>query len=144
MAVSASVLQLFAMFCNKNVLIRQSSHLCVGFPMSLSMWCYNDIIALKSDGSLDRSLIVDQLSCFSLQPMLHNWCNNDHDMYYPVSGMAHYKRSIGNSSPCRSGIWFPLSLSKPSLTICLMPYYCKIISSFPSLILFSRLVYDNY
>ena len=31
-----------------------------------SSWC---------DGSSDRSFMVDSLSYFSFQPMLHNWCN---------------------------------------------------------------------
>ena len=37
-----------------------------------------------SDGSLDRSLVVDPLSYFSFQLVLHDWC-------YPVCGMMHIK-----------------------------------------------------
>ena len=33
--------------------------------------------------------MVDKLSHLLLQPVLHNWCNDD--MYYPVCGMVHIK-----------------------------------------------------
>ena len=49
---------------------------------SVRSWC---------DGSLDRSFIVDILSYFSFQPLLHDWCNKDRGMCYPVCGMAHKK-----------------------------------------------------
>ena len=63
---------------------------------------------------------VDPLSYFSIQPVLHDWCNESRGMCYPVCGMVHIKESlllIGKSSPCcDSG--FPFSLSEWSLTIC--------------------------
>ena len=37
-------------------------------------------------GRLDRSFIVDPLSYFSFQPMLHDLC-----MCYPLCGMIHIK-----------------------------------------------------
>ena len=43
------------------------------------------------DGSLDRSFIVDPLSFFLFQSVLHAWCNKDYDMCYPVCGMMHIK-----------------------------------------------------
>ena len=67
---------------------------------------------------------VDPLSYFSLQPVLHDWCNKDRGMCYPVYGMVHIKEPlllIGKSSLC-GGSGFPFSLSEWSLTICLMPY----------------------
>ena len=71
-----------------------------GFPRrnSVRSWC---------DGSSDRSFMLDLLSYFSFQPMLHNWC-------YPVSGMMHIKEPlllIGKSSQC-GGSWFSFSLSR--------------------------------
>ena len=30
-------------------------------------------------------------SYFSFQPVLHDWCNKDRGMYYPVCGMMHIK-----------------------------------------------------
>ena len=65
---------------------------------------------------------VDPLSYFSFQPVLHDWCNTG--MCYPVCGMVHIKEPlllIDKSSLC-GGSGFPFSLSKWSLTICLMPY----------------------
>ena len=65
----------------------------------------------------DRSSIlhgVDPLSYFSFQPVLHDWCNKGHGMYYLVCGMVHIKEPlllIGKSSPC-GGSGFPLSLSE--------------------------------
>ena len=51
---------------------------------------------------------------FSFQAVLHDWCNKDRGMYYPVCGMVHIKEPlllIGKSSPC-GGSGFPLSLSE--------------------------------
>ena len=72
--------------------------------------------------------MVDPLSYFSFQPVLHDWCNKGCGMSYPVCGMVLIKEPlllIGKSSPCgRSG--FPLSLSEWSFTICSTPYNRKI------------------
>ena len=62
--------------------------------------------------STDCSLIVDPLSCFLFQPMLHNWCNKDLGMYYPVCGMVHIKDNlllIRKSSLWRGSSRFPLA-----------------------------------
>ena len=67
---------------------------------------------------------VDPLSYFSFQPVLHDWCNKDCGMCYPVCGMVHTKEPlllIDKSSLC-GGSGFPFSLSVWSLTICLTPY----------------------
>ena len=57
--------------------------------------------------------MVDPLSYFSFQPVLHDWCNKDRGVCYHVCGMVHIKEPlllIGKSSLCGvSG--FPLSLS---------------------------------
>ena len=80
---------------------------------SVRSWC---------DGSSDRSFMVDPLSYFSFQPVLHNWCNKDRGMCYPVCGMVHIKKEplllIDKSSLC-GGSGFPFSLS---LTIYLTTY----------------------
>ena len=68
---------------------------------------------------------VDPLSYFSFQPVLHDWCNKDRGMCYPVCGMVHIKEPlllIDKSSLCGGGSGFPFSLSEWSLTICLTPY----------------------
>ena len=47
--------------------------------------------------------MVDPLSYFSFQPVLHDWFNKDSGMYYPVCEMMHIKNPlllIGKSSPC--------------------------------------------
>ena len=80
---------------------------------SIRSWC---------DGSSDRSFMVDPLSYFSFQPVLHDRC-----MCYPVCGMMHIKEPlllIGKSSLC-GGSEFRLSLSEWSFTICLTPYNRK-------------------
>ena len=56
---------------------------------------------------------VDPLSYFSIQPVLHDWCNKGCGMYYPVCGMVYIKEPlllIGKSNLC-GGSGFPLSLS---------------------------------
>ena len=65
--------------------------------------------------------MVEPLRYFSFQPMLHDWCNKDRGMCYPVCGMMHIKEPlllIGKSSLCGDS-GFPLSLSEWSFTICL-------------------------
>ena len=78
---------------------------------SVRSWC---------DGSSDRSFMVDPLSYFSFQPVLHDWFNKGCGMCYPVCGMVHIKEPllvIGNSSPLLQSEWF--------FTICLTPYNRK-------------------
>ena len=73
--------------------------------------------------------MVDPLSYFSFQLVLHDLCNKGRGMYYPVCGMMHIKEPlllIGKSSPCGGNSGFPLSLSERSFTICLAPYNRKI------------------
>ena len=66
---------------------------------SVRSWCH---------GSLDQSFMVDPLSYFSFQPVLHDWC-------YPVCGMMYIKEPlllIGMSNPCGDS-GFLLSLGGP-------------------------------
>ena len=63
-------------------------------------------------GVSDRSFMVDPLSYFSFQLVLHDWYNKGRGMVYPVCGMLHIKELtllIGKKIPsnCTSG--FPLS-----------------------------------
>ena len=71
--------------------------------------------------------MVEPLSYFSAQPVLHDWCNKGRGMYYPVCVMVHIKEPlllIGKGSPCGcSG--FPHSLSEWFFIICLTPYNRK-------------------
>ena len=39
-------------------------------------------------------MCLDSLSCFSFQPVLHDWCTNDRGMCYPVCGMMHIKEPL--------------------------------------------------
>ena len=68
----------------------------------------------SSDGSSDRSFMLDPLSYFSFKLVLHDWCNKGRGMFYPVCGMVHTKEPlllIGKSGTC-GGSGFPLSLSE--------------------------------
>ena len=63
--------------------------------------------------------MVDQLSYFSFQSVLHDWCTKGCGMFYPVCGMMHIKEPlllIGKSSPSDSS-GFPLLLSEWSFTM---------------------------
>ena len=83
------------------------------------MWLCGKSIRSWSDGSLDRSFMVDPLSYFLFQPVLHDWYNKGHGMCYPVCGMLHIKEPllpIGKSSLC-GGSRFSLSLPEWSFTI---------------------------
>ena len=46
------------------------------------------------DGLSDRSFMVDPLSYFSFQPVLHDWCEKSCGMCYPVCGGNAYKRTL--------------------------------------------------
>ena len=43
------------------------------------------------DRSLDRSFMVDSLSYFSFQPVVHDWYNKGRVMCHPICGMMHIK-----------------------------------------------------
>ena len=61
--------------------------------------------------------MVDPLTLFLFQPVLHDWCNKGLGICYPVCGMVHIKEPlllIGKSSPYE---WF--------FTICPTPYNRK-------------------
>ena len=57
---------------------------------------------LVRSSEVERSLMVvgsilhgvDPLSYFSLQPVLHNWCNKGRGMCYPVCGIVHIKEPL--------------------------------------------------
>ena len=47
--------------------------------------------------------MVDPLSYFSFQSMLHDWCNKGCGMCYPVGRIVHIKEPVlltGKGSPC--------------------------------------------
>ena len=70
---------------------------------------------------------VDPLSYFSLQPVLHDWCNKGRGMCYPICGMMYIKEHlllIEKSSPC-GGNDFSSLASEWSFTICVTPYNGK-------------------
>ena len=46
------------------------------------------------DGSSDRSFMVDPLSYFSFQLVIHDWCNKGCGMCYPVCGMVHITETL--------------------------------------------------
>ena len=88
---------------------------------------YSSVVRAFAHGAMGRRIDPSwggPLSHFSLQPVLHDWCNKASGMCYPVCGMVHIKEPlllIGKSGPC-GGSGFPFSLSEWSLTICLTPY----------------------
>ena len=70
--------------------------------------------------------MVNPLSYFSFQPVLHDWYNKGRGMCYPVCGRMHIKEPlllIGKSSLC-GGSGFPLSRCGP--LPCLTPYNRKL------------------
>ena len=76
--------------------------------------------------------MVDPLSYFSFQPVLHDWCNKGRGMCYPVCGMVHIKEPlllIEKSSPYSGGSGFPLSLSEWSFIMKWLVYDKVVITS---------------
>ena len=73
--------------------------------------------------------MVDPLSYFLFQPVLHDWCNNGHGLCIScLCCMVHIKEPlllIEKSSSCSGGKVFPLSLYEWSFTICPTPYIHK-------------------
>ena len=71
-----------------------------------------------------RSILHGEPIELLFQPVLHDWCNKGHGMYYPVCAMMHIKEPlllIAKHNPC-VGSGFPLSLSEGFFTICLKLY----------------------
>ena len=86
----------------------------VMFPDTLDTWalvetlltdCWCVTTGAGRSSEVDRSLmvrwvvgsilhVVDPLSYFSFQPVLHNWCNKGRGMCYPVCGMVHIKEPL--------------------------------------------------
>ena len=59
--------------------------------------------------------MVDPISNFSFQPVLHDWYKKRRVVCYPVCGMLHIKDPlllIEKSSPCSGDNGFHLSLSE--------------------------------
>ena len=57
--------------------------------------------------------MVDPLSYFSFQPVLHVWCNKGYSMCYPACGMVHIKESlllIRKSKLCGGSNLFSLAI----------------------------------
>ena len=48
----------------------------------------------EDNGSSDRSFMMDPLSYFSFQPVLHDWCNKGRGMCYLVCRMVHIKETL--------------------------------------------------
>ena len=76
------------------------------------------------DGLSGRSFMVDLLSFFLFQPVLHDWFNKGRGMCCPACGIVHIKEPlllIEKSNPC-GGSGFPLYPSGP------LPYVRRHIS----------------
>ena len=73
--------------------------------VSVRLWC---------DGSLDRSFMVDPLSYFSFQPVLHDWCNKGRGMYSPVCGLVHIKDPLTPYSRIKNVLSVSLNKTCPS------------------------------
>ena len=72
------------------------------------------LITYSAHGLSDQFFMVDSLSYFLFQLVLHDWFNKGHGMCYPVCVVMHIKEPlllIGKSSPCDDSM-FALSLSE--------------------------------
>ena len=72
--------------------------------------------------------MVDPLSYFSFQLVLHDWCPKGPVMCHPVCGKVHIKEILllfASSSPCSVGSWFPLSIFECFFDIHPMPFNRK-------------------
>ena len=89
----------------------------------VNMYLRGKSVPSRCDGSSDRSSMVDPLSYFSFQPVLHDWYNKGCGMRYPVCWMVHIKEPllfVRKSIPC-GGSGFPLLISNWSFPICPTP-----------------------
>ena len=98
-------------------------------PIYINLWSEMQLrgknVRSWCERSSYRSFMVDLLSYFSFQPVLHDWCNKGRAMCYPVCGLVHIKYPlllIEKNSQCSGGNGFPLLLSKWFFTICPTPY----------------------
>ena len=65
-------------------------------PETQGQTCKSFIYTVKYRYRKGRYLyiLVDPLSYFSFQPVLHDWCNKGCGMCYPVCGMVHIKEPL--------------------------------------------------
>ena len=80
-------------------LMMHSTHFLYGYTAS-DIW--KSHVHSWYDRSLDQFFMVNPLSYFLFQPVLHDWCNKGNGMCYSVCGMIHIKELfllIRNSSP---------------------------------------------
>ena len=71
-------------------LIKCSMKSWVHFDMTRSeMYLRGKSVCSWCDRLSDRSFMVDPLSYFSFQPVLHDWCNKGRGMCYPNQKVAH-------------------------------------------------------
>ena len=60
--------------------------------------------------------MMNPLSYFSFQPVLHDWCNKGCGMYDPVCGMMHLKEPllrVGKVAPVAAAGFLTRCLSRP-------------------------------
>ena len=84
------------------------------FIFIIHLKCLTSVVErqLMVRGVVDQSLVVDPLSYFSFQPVLHDWCYKDSGVCYPVCGMVHIKEPlllIRKSSPCSDPVLYDLT-----------------------------------
>ena len=74
--------------------------------------------------------MVDTLSYFSLQPVLHDWCNKGHDMCYPGCRIMRIKGTLAaNWKEAHAAAAGFICLSEWPFTICLASLH-NTVSSF--------------
>ena len=69
--------------------------------------------------------MMDPLSYFLFQLVLHDWCNKDSGMCYPAIMVVYITEPlllIRNNNPYNGGSRFPISISEWAFTMCPMPY----------------------
>ena len=70
------------------------------------------------NGSSDLTLMVDALSFFLFQPLLHDWCNKGCGMCKPVCGMVHVCMYVCYSQCVKPG---NLEITLKSQAMCILP-----------------------
>ena len=88
-----------------------STYAAIGHHINPSWWIHW-AIHLWCDESSDQSFMVDPLSYFLLQPVLHSWCNKGHGLYYFLCRMVQinvFLLLIRTSSWWSDGCRFPIS-----------------------------------
>ena len=77
----------------RNLLNKTFPSLCIHMPALVPSWC--PVPSRYSLQCIEMNLCpISHWAVFQIQPVLHDWCNKGHGMYYHICEMVHIKEPL--------------------------------------------------